>query len=117
MTVLRYEELHRRVWSDPESVWEELRTLLCSPTTDPYLDDELHADLIEDLMFHHAPAFIDRLEQLAVECPEIRGTIATAHVGGVALNRGLERFYALQERLMDELEAEQALVTETQPGD
>jgi hypothetical protein len=70
--------LHRAVLDDPESVWEELQTFLCSPMTNPYRDDQRRADLIEDLMFHHAPALIDRLEQLVAECPEMKPTLASA---------------------------------------
>ncbi len=46
--------------------------------TDPYRDDQPRADLIEDLMFHDAPAFVDRLERLVAECPELKPTVASA---------------------------------------
>jgi hypothetical protein len=53
-----YDAIHEAVRLDPESVWDRLRTFLCSPEE----ADMERVDLVEDLMFWHAEAFIDRLE-------------------------------------------------------
>lgn len=97
-----YRRLHRGVRLDPESVWADLRTYLCSVASGSDLDAQ---DLIEDLMFWHAEPFVDRLATLAEECPSVRVLIAFAHVGGID-NAGVRRFDALQARLSRELEAE-----------
>jgi hypothetical protein len=89
------------VIADPAEVWERLRSLLCtSVTTDTDESERLdRVDLIEDLMFHHADAFIDRVLALVAECPDLEMDVAMAHVGGVAAGQGLLRLYELQERL------------------
>lgn len=61
-------------------------------------------DLVEDLMFWHHDAFIDRLEALVSECPDAESHVASAHVGGLAMSPALARFYALQDRLAPPLE-------------
>jgi len=50
-------------------------------------------------MFHHADAFIDRLEELVSECPNLEMDVTMAYVGGVAPGPGLLRFHQLQARL------------------
>jgi hypothetical protein len=88
--------LHRLVRTDPEAGWDELRARLCAP---PPRDDLFLEDLIEDLMFNDADAFIDRIEGLITECPQAREPVAAAYVDGHASTPGLERFWSLQERL------------------
>jgi hypothetical protein len=89
-----YDAIHEAVRQDPESVWDRLRRFLCSRAA----EDE-RQDLIEDLMFWHPDAFIDRLEALVGECPRVRDSLVEAYVGGRAETPGLTRFYALQKRL------------------
>ena len=101
------ERIHDAVRLGPESVWPELRQLLADPAWDPF--DLTLVDLVEDLMFWHADAFAERLEQLVDEAPHLRAAVATAHLGGRATDEGLERFLALQDRLLAELEAEGVL--------
>ena len=107
------DEWHPAVWDDPESVWDRIRDYLCRPSVvgdrlSRAAQDDWHTriDLIEDLMFHHSDAFIDRLEALADECPGTREVIAQAYVDGRAPDTGLERFWALQERLRPEFETQ-----------
>jgi len=88
--------LHRLVRVDPEAAWPELRDRLCAA---PSRDDLLLDDLVEDLMFHDPDRFIDRIEAIVAECPNAREPVARAHIGGRASSPGLERFWALQERL------------------
>jgi hypothetical protein len=90
-----YDAIHEAVRLDPESVWDRLRVFLCSPEDSDYE----RVDLVEDLMFWHADAFIERLEALVSDCPAIEAHVANAQVGGLAVGPGLERFYALQDRL------------------
>lgn len=103
-----YDEIHEPVRLDPESVWDRLREFLCASATGPSSDAEIlqRADLIDDLMFWHADAFIGRLEKLVEECPSLNTSVEMAYVGGVAVGPGLERFYALQDSLRAALEAE-----------
>ncbi len=99
--------LHELVRRDPGSVWDRLRQFLCpSGAHDQgaaYADERV--DLIADLMFWHADAFIDRLERLVEECPDLELNVATTYVGGVPASPGPERFYLLQESLASALEA------------
>lgn len=90
-----YDAIHEAVRLDPESVWDRLRVFLCSPE-DPDIE---RVDLVEDLMFWHADAFIDRLEALVADCPATEAHVVLAHVGGLAVSPGLQRFYALQDRV------------------
>ncbi len=91
-----YNAIHDLVITDPESVWDRLRAFLCSYRRER---DGEGVDLIEDLMFWHPDDFIDRLEVLVNECPGVAALVAEAHVGGVGVTPGLERFYAVQDRL------------------
>ena len=101
-----YRRLHRGVRFEPESVWAELEEYLCAGT---WRSADLDAqDLVEDLMFWHADAFVDRVESLVSRCPSAREVVAYAHVGGVA-GDGVDRFHGLQDRLRADLEAEAAL--------
>ncbi len=100
-----YEAIHDAVRLDPETVWPRVRALLGTSRRGRDANYE-NQDLIEDLMFWHADAFIDRFEALVAESPHLEDDIAIAHVGGVAVGPGLERFYALQDRISDRLEAE-----------
>lgn len=100
-----YEAIHEAVRLDPETVWPCMRLLLQSPKVGRNADYE-RQDLIEDLMFWHSDAFIDRLEELVAQSPQLEHDIAWAHVGGVGVGPGLERFYALQERIAARLEGE-----------
>ena len=52
-----------------EPVWDRLRVFLCSPE-DPDME---RVDLVEDLMFWHADAFIDRLEAALASATPTRG--------------------------------------------
>lgn len=88
--------LHRLVREDPDTAWPELRARLCAG---PPRDDLLLDDLVEDLMFHDPDRFIDRIESVVAECPNAREPVARAYVGGRTSSPGLERFWALQERL------------------
>lgn len=99
--------LHDTVIAEPEAVWEQLRSLLCASASRDTDESERfdRVDLIEDLMFHHADAFIVRLEELVAECPDLEVDVAMAHVGGVAVSQGLLRFYELQERIERKLVA------------
>ena len=102
------DQFHPAIWDDPESVWDRVRDYLCLPRSNDEARDQVwqtRVDLIEDLMFHHPEAFIDRIEVLADECPHIREVIATAYVGGRAPDPGLDRFWALQTRLQPDVEA------------
>jgi hypothetical protein len=78
----RYRRLHDGVFPDPEAVWPELRNYLCDARDNPH--DPSVIELIEDLMFWHADAFVRRMEKLADDCPSIREMIAAAYVGGTA---------------------------------
>jgi len=89
-----YDAMHEAVRLDPEPVWVRLRSFLCSRAT-----EEERVDLIEDLMFWHSDAFIDRIEALAHECRQVRGVLIQVHIGGRVETPGLTRFYSLQERL------------------
>jgi len=102
-----YGLIHDAVRLDPDRVWDRLARYLCASASGPSSDTESfeRCDLIEDLMFWHADAFIARLENLYRECPAIAMDIATAHVGGRAVTDGLERFYALQDAIGTDLEA------------
>lgn len=88
--------IHRLVREDPESAWPELRARLCAS---PPRDEWLLRDLVEDLVFNDPDRFIDRIEALVADCPAAREPIAMAYIGGRAETPGLERFWALQERL------------------
>lgn len=88
--------LHRLVRTDPEAVWEDVRARLCAP---PPRDELFLVDLVEDLMYNDPDAFIDRVEAVLAECQHARGPVEEAYVGGTASTPGLERFWALQERL------------------
>ena len=90
-------EIHRAAREDPESIWDELRRVLCAPT-DPD-NQAFWADILEDVVFRHEDQFIERLEALARECPGSRPWLAgiTEQVG--------ERFAALQWQLQRELDA------------
>lgn len=94
-----HRRLHRGVRLDPESVWPDLRALLCDPS-DPF--DYFRVDLVEDLIHQHAEAFIDRVEALVEECEPAAITVAWASVGGAA-GAGIDRFDALQQRLLTRL--------------
>jgi hypothetical protein len=93
----RYQRLHEGVLRDPEGVWQELRAYLCGPT------DDRSVDLIEDLMFWHAAAFVERVEALVEECPSVAETVASAYVGGTAAE-GVDQFHALQDRILARME-------------
>jgi hypothetical protein len=97
-TDLTIARIHEAVRLDPESVWGDVRSVLCS-AEDPF--DLAVVDLLEDLIFWHADGFIERIEHLVEECPGARLTVAWAQVGGVA-GLGIERFDALHQRLADE---------------
>lgn len=88
--------IHRLVREDPETAWPDLRSRLCAP---PPRDELLLRDLVEDLMFNDPDRFIDRVEAIVADCPAAREPIAMAYIGGRAETPGLERFWALQERL------------------
>lgn len=88
--------LHRHVRIDPEGAWPELRGRLSAP---PPRDETVLVDLVEDLVLNDPDGFIDRLEGLAEERPESHGPIAAALIVGRQSTPGLERFWALQERL------------------
>ncbi len=90
--------LHRAVRLDPESGWDELRKMLCRRMW-RRRDLDLRTDLVSDLMFWHADAFIDRVEELAAECRHARDIIAMSHVGGRRETPGLTRYWALQQSL------------------
>jgi hypothetical protein len=62
-------------------------------------------DLIEDLMFWHADAFIEPLENLQRDCPAISMDLAMTHVGGASSPMGLARFFPLQDAISTEAEA------------
>lgn len=98
---------HDAVKANPEEVWERLARLLCASATGPAKDAEFmtRTDLIEDLMFFHADAFVDRLETLVEACSALRSDVVMAHVGGVGVGPGLRRFYAIQDSLSKEFEA------------
>jgi hypothetical protein len=91
--------LSRAVRFAPESVWAELAERLCS---NEYEDELFLGSILEELLYLHADAFIDRLERLAAECPAARERIAGAYVGGVGATPALERFWSLQQELYDE---------------
>jgi len=95
MVSAEYDAIHDAVIADPESVWDRARVFLCGPAD----ADMERIDIVEDLMWWHSDAFIDRLEALVEECPEARHHVEQAHVGGVGVGQGLERFYDLQARL------------------
>ena len=103
--ISEYDQIHALIKDDPETVWDRLRRYLCVPSSADVPDgaeqrDILNkVDLLEDLMFWHSDAFIDRIEAVSNECPEARDAIARAHVDGRAADQGLERFWALQSRL------------------
>ncbi len=88
--------IHRAIRLDPQSVWDEVRALLCAP---PPRDEMFLDDIVETLLYSHADAFIDRLERLAAECPEAQWPLVRAHIGGIAPSPALERFWGLQARL------------------
>lgn len=92
--------LHRAVRLDPESGWDELRKMLCRRMW-RRRDLDLRTDLVSDLMFWHADAFIDRVEELAAECRHARDIIAMSHVGGRRETPGLTRYWALQQSLQE----------------
>ena len=102
-----FEAIHAGVRSDPEEVWDRLAQLLCASARGPAKDAESlqRTDLIEDLMFHHADAFVERLDTLLKQCPALKSDVVKAHVGGVAIGVGLQRFYGMQDTLSTELEA------------
>ena len=108
-----YDLLHDAVRLDPERVWERLARHLCASASGPSSDAESHerSDLIEDLMFWHADAFIGRLEDLYRDCPAIGMDISMTHVGGRVVTDGLARFFALQDAISTELEARGELST------
>lgn len=90
--------LHRGIRLAPESVWPEVRARLCGS---PPRDDEFLVDLVEDLMYRYADEFIDRLEEVADECPASHEPLASAYLGGVAATDAAERFWRLQDRLQN----------------
>jgi hypothetical protein len=91
--------LHRGVREDPESVWDDLRARICQ---DP---DDFAADIVDDLLFHHAEAFADRVAALADECPDSRELIASIHTGDKDDSPAMARFEAKRRRLEDQLVA------------
>lgn len=97
-----YRRLHRGVRLDPETVWDELKAYLCMVS---HSSDGWDIDLVEDLMFWHADAFVDRLETLVDECPQVGKTVVWATVEGTAA-AGVDRFHVLQERVAGDLEAQ-----------
>ena len=108
-----YTLIHDAVRLDPERVWDRLARFLCASASGPSSDAESfeRSDLIEDLMFWHADAFIARLENLYRQCPAIGMDIAMTHPGGRAVTDGLARFLALQDAISTELEARGELST------
>lgn len=94
-----YDAIHDLVIQDPEAVWDRVRRFLCEEQPERQLE---RVDLVEDLMFWHSDAFIDRVEALAEECPGVRDLVGEAHVGGTAETPGLTRFYDLQDRVRGE---------------
>lgn len=106
--------IHRATRLDPESIWDELRSRLCAP---PPRDELFLVGIVEDLLYGHADAFIDRLEQLAAECQEAQRSLAAAHIGGIASRPALERFWNLQDRLERELVARGELYVWRSPAD
>lgn len=106
--------IHRAIRLDPESVWDEVRAQLCAP---PPRDELFLEDIVEDLLYAHADAFIDRLEQLAADCPEAQRTLAAAHIGGIASSPALERFWNLQDRLERDLVARGEMSVWHRPAD
>lgn len=106
--------IHSGIRLDPESVWDEVRAQLCAPSP----RDELFLDdIVEDLLHAHADAFIDRLEQLAAECPEALRALVAAHIGGIASSPALERFWNLQDRLERDLVARGEMSVWRRPDD
>ena len=106
--------IHRGIRLDPESVWDEVRAQLCAP---PPRDEMFLDDIVEDLLYAHADAFIDRIEQLAAECPEAQWPLVRAHIGGIASSPALERFWDLQARLERDLVARGELYVWRSQGD
>jgi hypothetical protein len=106
--------IHRAIRLDPESVWDEVRAQLCAP---PPRDELFLEDIVEDLLYAHADAFIDRLEQLAANCPEAQRVLAAAHIGGIASSPALERFWDLQDRLERDLVARGEMYVWRSPAD
>jgi hypothetical protein len=92
--------LHRGIRLAPESVWADVRASLCDSSR---RDDGFLTDLVEDLMYGYADEFIDRLEEIADECPASHEPLASAHLGGVAATEAAERFWKLQDRLQHRL--------------
>jgi uncharacterized protein DUF6869 len=97
-----YWTLHSQVATDPERAWPSFVRFIRDPAPgDPERILQV-LDLLEDFVYDHAAAFIDRIEALAESDPTFKELVADAFVGGVG-GEAVERFHALQERLFAEL--------------
>ena len=96
-----HRRLHRGVREDPESVWLDVRARMCGDeVADPVFID----DLLDDLLFFHADAFVDRVLEAARDCRPAMHAVVWVHIGGVA-GASLDRFEVERRRMEDALVA------------
>lgn len=89
-----FEPIHFGAHRDPEAAWPDIVSYVHRhpQTMDAWT-------LLEDVMFEHGEAFIDRIEALARTDKAIRETIATAReIGGIASD-AVDRYNRLQREL------------------
>jgi len=91
-----FEPIHFGAHRDPEATWPNIVEFV---RRHPQTDDAW--TLLEDVMFGHGEAFIDRLEALARTDRAIRATIAAApEIGGIA-STAVDRYNRLQAEIQE----------------
>jgi hypothetical protein len=92
-----FEPIHFGAHRNPEGAWPSIVAFI---RRHPGTNEA--TTLLEDVMFSHGDAFIERIEALASTDEAIRDTIATAPpIGGIASD-AVDRYNRLQEDLMKE---------------
>lgn len=96
-----FEPIHLGAHRDPEATWPDIVAFV---RRHPHTNEA--STLIEDVMFGHGEAFIDRIEELARTDKVVRGTIANAGpIGGIASD-AVDRYNRLQQELVREASRE-----------
>ncbi len=93
--IISLERLHSLVRSDPDRAWPIFLRFAKQNR------GGFAIDLLEDFVYEHDEAFIDRIEAAALQDVAIRNLVEQAHIGGIA-TIGAERFNLLQRRLQED---------------
>ena len=71
-----WEELNRLCLREPEDCWEIILEIMHTPHHES-VDWNLAAGPLEDLLAHHGPTFIDRIEALASADPQFKDLLGS----------------------------------------